>query len=188
MTQNKLNKLYFKWMCDLVEDENHPGTQYYQKLLYRLHEIEFTYIIEMDGNRAADGIELRYRFGFENGYSRELIEEYLDYKPCSVLEMMVALAFRCEEQIMDDPEMGNRTGQWFWTMIVNLGLSSMDDSEFDDHYVEEVISRFLNRRYRMNGKGGLFILNHCQRDLRRIEIWYQLMWYLDEFLKDRGEL
>lgn len=175
-------------MCSLVEDENHPRTQCYQKLLHRLHEIEFTYIIEMDSNRAADGEDLRYRFGYENGYTKDLIDDYLCDGPCSVLEMMVALAFRCEEHIMDNPEMGNRTGQWFWTMVTNLGLSSMDDSEFDDQFVENVIFRFLNRRYRPNGEGGLFILHHCQRDLRRVEIWYQLMWYLVEILKDRGEL
>ena len=184
MTKKRLNDLYYKWMCNLVEHEDFPQTLYFQKLLHRLHEIEFTYIIEMDGNRASDGIALRYRFGLENGYSKELIREYLDGEPCSVLEMMVALAFRCEEHIMYDPEIGDRTGQWFWTMIVNLGLSSMDDSKFDDQFVEDVMFRFLNRRYKMNGEGGLFVLNHCKRDLRRIEIWYQLMWYLNELTND----
>ena len=188
MTKKRLENLYFRWMCSLVEDDDHPGTRYYQKLLHRLHDIEFTYTIEMDGNRAVDGIELRYYFGEEKGYDNETIDSLLGNEPCSVLEMMVALAFRCEEQIMDRPDESNNTGQWFWTMIVNLGLSSMDDSNFDEDVVEDAISCFLNREYRANGEGGLFVLDYCRRDLRRVEIWYQLMWYLDEVLKNRGEL
>lgn len=51
-----------------------------------------------------------------------MIASYLDNRPCSVLEMIIALAIRLEEHIMDDPDIGNRTGQWFWDMIVSLGL------------------------------------------------------------------
>ena len=43
--------------------------------------------------------------------------------------MMIALAIRCEEHIMDDPDAGDRTGQWFWSMLVSLGLGSMDEPE-----------------------------------------------------------
>jgi hypothetical protein len=93
--------------------------------------------------------------------------------------MMVALAVRCEETIMDDALMGNRTGQWFWGMIHNLGLSRMTDPEFDRRFVDDVIARFLNREYEPNGKGGLFTVKHCDRDLRTVEIWWQLSWYLD---------
>jgi hypothetical protein len=93
--------------------------------------------------------------------------------------MMTALAVRCEETIMDDALFGNRTGQWFWGMIHNLGLSPMTDSNFDKEYVDEVITRFLNREYEPNGKGGLFTVRHCNRDMRTVEIWCQLSWYLD---------
>ena len=110
--------------------------------LKELHRIEFTYSIPMDGNRAEDGVDLRYRFGYENGYSSSMISTYLDNRMCSVLEMMIALAIRCEEHIMDDPDVGNRTGQWFWNMIVNLGLGSMNDSKFDRDYVEDIVQRF----------------------------------------------
>ena len=41
----------------------------YRRLFYKLHDTEFAYTIPMDGNRAEDGIELRYRFGREQGYS-----------------------------------------------------------------------------------------------------------------------
>ena len=93
--------------------------------------------------------------------------------------MMIALAIRCENDIMDNPNMGDRTSQWFWGMITNLGLGSMTDRNFDIRYVDEIIERFLDRKYEPDGKGGLFRIRHFNRDLRKVEIWYQLCWYLD---------
>lgn len=144
-----------------------------------LHSTEFTFTIRLDENRAMDGIDLRRRFALLQ--ECEDIVDYLD-GPCSVLEMMIALSIRIEESIMDDPNIGDRTGQWFWGMIVNLGLGSMSDSRFDKRVVDDILTRFLNRDYEPNGKGGLFTVRHCRQDLRDVEIWYQMSWYLDEVL------
>lgn len=182
MTKDELNNEYFEWMCQLVYNEQYSRRLSYRKLLTHLHEIEFVYIIGMDGNRAEDGIDLRYRFGYEHQYNSPMVATFLDDHPCSVLEMLVALARRCEESIMDDPDIGNRIGQWFWNMIVNLGLGHMNDSNFDGNRVDLILSRFMNREYRRNGEGGLFTVNHCKHDLRSAEIWYQMCWYLDEIL------
>lgn len=175
-----LSNEYFNWMYNLVCDSKYSKRSSYRKLLSYLHNREFTYILEMDGNRAEDGKELRYRFLYENGYHNSEMGDYLDDGPCSVLEMMVALVIRCEEHIMDDPEIGNRTGQWFWSMIVNLGLESMSDRYFDEEYVEMVVDRLLNREYDDDGRGGLFTVTHYRQDMRDVDIWYQFMWYLDE--------
>jgi len=180
MTKDELSNEYFEWMCGLVCDDRYSKNLSYRKLMAYLHDTDFNYIIDMDGNRAEDGIDLRYRFGYENGYDQRLIATYLDICPCSVLEMMVALSIRCEENIMEDPDVGDRTGQWFWNMIVNLGLGSMTDSKFDYDYVETVVDRFLNREYERNGKGGLFTVDNYRKDLRTIDIWYQMCLYLDE--------
>lgn len=182
MTRSELNSEYFDWMCQLVCNRRYIGGLSYQKLLRFLHNIEFNYTIEMDGNREEDGIDLRYRFGYENSYEHAMISSYLDNRPCSVLEMMIALSIRCEEHIMDDPDIGNRTGQWFWDMIENLGLREMTDARYSEDYAEDVIQRFLDRRYKRNGEGGLFTVKHCRRDLRIVEIWYQMCWYLDEII------
>lgn len=182
MTKNELKHAYFEWMCQLVCDERYSKRSTYHKLMKRLHEIDFEYTVPMDGNRAADGTDLRYRFAYENSYDGPMIAAYLDDRPCSVLEMMIALSIRCEEHIMEDPEVGNRTGQWFWNMIVNLGLGGMTDSRFDQEHTDEVIDRFLQRKYKRNGEGGLFKIEYCSRDLRQIEIWYQMCLYLDEIL------
>lgn len=181
MIEDKMNDAYFEWMYQIVCDERDSGMSY-RKLLYLLYDTDFNYTIPMDGNRAEDGIDLRYRFGYENAYEDATIAAYLDDRPCSILEMMVALAIRCEEHIMCDPDIGNRTGQWFWNMIDNLGLSDMDDIGFDKNYVKSAIQKFLNREYKRNGEGGLFTVKHCWKDLRLVEIWYQMCWYLDENL------
>lgn len=182
MTELELNNEYFEWMCQLVYDERYTRRLSHQKLLRHLHNIDFQYSLPMDGNRAEDGTDLRYRFGYEKKYEGPMIACYLDNRPCSVLEMLIALAFRCEEHIMDDPDVGNRMGQWFWNMIVNLGLGSMNDSRFDVAYTDEVIFRFMDRKYKRNGEGGLFTIEHCKCDMRSVEIWYQMNWYLDSIL------
>ena len=182
MTEIELNNEYFEWMCQLVCNERYSRRLSYQKLLRHLHNIDFQYMLPMDGNRAEDGIDLRYRFGYEKEYEGSTIARYLDNSPCSVLEMLIALAFRCEEHIMTDPDIGNRMGQWFWNMIVSLGLGSMSDSRFDAAYTDDVISRFMNRKYKRNGEGGLFTVERCKYDMRTVEIWWQMNWYLDSIL------
>lgn len=181
MRRNDIPSLYFKWMCDLVCNDKYSRKPSYKKLLKHLNEVEFTYILPMDGNRMYDGINLRYRFGCECGYSDHEIALYLDDRPCSVLEMMVALAKRCEDDIMDNPDIGDRVGQWFWNMIVNLGLGPMHDRNFDEDYIDDVMYTFLNREYSYDGEGSLFVVKDSKKDMRDVEIWYQMCMYLDEF-------
>ena len=178
---NELNNLYFDWIYQLVcKGRRKP----YRKLLMFLHSVEFIYSLPMDENRAEDGVDLRYRFGYEQKIERRDIKKYLCNRPCSVLEMMVALAMKCEEHIMANPEFGDRLDKWFWIMISNLGLLSMNDSRFDKDHALKIIDIFLNREYSRNGEGGLFIIQNPRRDLRNVEIWYQMCWYLNEFLKN----
>lgn len=175
---------YTKWLLDLVCGRRYSKQVSYRKLLLHLHRIEFTYILPMDENRAEDGKDLRWRYVITHGYTDDEQDYILDVLdgPCSVLEMMVALSIRVEEETMDDPTIGDRTGQWFWGMIVSLGLGSMYDSRFDEEYVDEVIDRFLDREYEWDGKGGLFTIRHCDRDMRDIEIWNQFNMYLNSII------
>lgn len=182
MTKDELHNLYFDWMYRLVCDDQYTKTLSYRKLFAQLHNTPFTYLMPMDGNRASDGEDLRYRFGYENGIDRRVIAADLDIRPCSVLEMMVALAIRCEADIMQEDEEGNRTGQWFWNMLVSLHLGGQNDFRYDKNYVNNIIQRFLNRAYKPNGDGGLFTIENCSYDLTTVEIWYQMNWYLSSIL------
>ena len=174
--KDKVKSDYFKWMYDLMCEGRFAKTITYYQLFTFLHDTEFIYSIPHDENRAEDGIELRYRFC--SLHDCEDLEYCLD-GPCSVLEMMVALAIRCEERIMSDPEKGDRTAQWFWSMVRSLGLSSMTDYNYNEWLVNDVITRFLERDYDPDGNGGLFTIKQWDRDARDAEIWHQLMAYLN---------
>lgn len=179
MFRDQIINDYFEWLWNFTKCRGHSQNR---KIITLLHNIEFRYSIPMDANREEDGIDLRYRFITEVGVPKNYQEvyAYLD-GPCSVLEMMIALAIRCEESIMDDPDIGDRTSEWFWLMMKNLGLDYMSDRKFDRDIAEEKISIFLDRKYKRNGEGGLFVVNG-RRDLRKVEIWYQMCWYLDTIM------
>lgn len=179
MFRDQIINDYFEWLWNFTKCRGHSQNR---KIITLLHNIEFRYSIPMDANREEDGIDLRYRFITEVGIPKNYQEvyAYLD-GPCSVLEMMIALAIRCEESIMDDPDIGDRTSEWFWLMMKNLGLDYMSDRKFDRDLAEEKISIFLDRKYKRNGEGGLFVVNG-RRDLRKVEIWYQMCWYLDTIM------
>jgi hypothetical protein len=172
---------YFDWLYDIVCKNKLSNRHAYKKIFAHLHDSEFTPLLQGDFDRADDGVRLRHRFIFERGYGRDA-ERYLDpghYGPCSVLEMMIALAIRCEKTIMDDPEIGDRTGQWFWEMMVSLGIGSMIDSRYDRATADSIITKFNNREYSRDGRGGLFRIRNCDSDLRTVDIWHQLCWYLN---------
>lgn len=173
-----LNYLYFHWMCKQVNATREEGG-----LLNQLDNIIFEYQDPFDGNRYEDGISLRYRFGYLNGVTPAHIAAEIDNKPCSVFEMMLALAIKCED-IMLDSDKGDQVPQWFWGMVKSLGLIQYGHIISDPQTVESVIGRFIRREYEPNGEGGLFTIPDTKRDLRKEEIWKQLMWYLN-YIEER---
>lgn len=183
MIKNK----YFDWLYKTMCGGRNLIDTYYD-LFRALYNTEFRSFIEMDKNREQDGCDLRYRFindvkimsMLTNRYSIDDIEYALE-GPCSVLELMVALAIRIEENIMSDPNYGNRTQQWFWNMIANLGLHGMEDGSFDEEIFRRIMTVFIERRYTYDGKGSLFYVRNCPEDMRNLEIWKQLYVYLDSF-------
>lgn len=179
MTRDQIIDEYFETLVGIVCGRRFIDDISYRKLLAHLHRTDFRWSIPMDGNRADQGKALRWRFAMIKGYE-DIYEEVLT-GPCSVLEMMVALAIQCEDS-MEDARYGDRTAQWFWSMVVNLGLGPMTDDYYDSQYVTDVIERFLNREYEPDGAGGLFRLRHCKRDVREMEIWHQLCQYMDGFV------
>jgi hypothetical protein len=105
-------------------------------------------------------------------------------EPCSLLEMMVALSIRCEDHIMVNQELGDRTDYWFWGMIDTSGLFNLPDVSFNSAEADVIINRILNREYGTCGEGGLFYLKKCNHNVREMEIWDQLGWYLDEYIEE----
>ena len=163
---------YFLWLMELVD-----CPEEFSKLLRKLFSREFTSRIYMDQNRINDGLALRRTYTADTGV--EIGNEAL-VKPCSVLEMMVALACRIEDDIMFDPELGDRTPMWFWVMIDNLNLDGMSNDRFDAQNVDQILNVLIDRTYFMNGTGGLFPLKQPKVNQRRVEIWYQMNAFLLE--------
>ena len=163
---------YFEWLKQLV---SYPNTNVsFDNLFKTLHNRIFIYTIPMDENRYMDGLQLRYRFFLRTG-----INVMDNRRPCSMLEMMAALSWRIEEDIMDNPVIGNRTPQWFWHMIAVMGLNGQYDGNFNEDVVNAAIDRVISRKYAYNGDGGLFKVNNPLRDMRTVEIWCQMLWYID---------
>lgn len=161
---------YLEWLSELlIPDDNLRES--YQKLMAALYREPFRYFIDNDSNRANDGERLRIIYEDETGFLCN------NDNTCSVLEMLGALALRCENEIMYDPD-DDRTSVWFWEMLVNLGLDHMDDWHFDEEKFEEIMDRLNNRTYCSDGFGGPFYISGFNADMRKIELWYQLNYYI----------
>lgn len=179
MKEYELVNDYFEWMYRLVCGEGGRDLSF-RKLLMRLYDLDYQYTLPMDENRWTDGVQLRYRYGREHNIPDYVVASELDTRPCSMLEMMLALSLRCEETIMIDDHFGDRTGQWFWNMISSLGLGGETDRNFRASHVDAVVDRFNNRRYSPNGEGGLFRVNDRNINLLNMDIWYQMQAYIND--------
>ena len=160
---------YYRWLVERVDDRRHLARRYSNVLGY-LYDKEFTWIIPMDENRAKDGTGLRYEFD----------ENFDDDSPCSVLEFLIALAVNWEHEITYDFRKGDRSSEWFWLMVENLGLLDYPDYNFDEFEVNEIVDIFLNRDYQSNGQGGIFPLRESEVDQTSCDIWMQMQSYVLE--------
>ena len=172
----RIEKHYFRWLLGFVG--NNPD---YSMVLEDLFNKEFIWLLEYDENLAENGKSLRDDFYNSSLTIQKLVGMYGEIEgPCSVLEMMVKLAMDCEYTIMTDGEHDN-TAKWFWIMFDNLGLNTYDDLSYDAEEVDEILETFLHRKYKKNGKGGLFSLRDAKNvDLRCDDIWLQMNQYLIE--------
>lgn len=184
----RTREAYLSYLCSLVGLDNRDGKSY-MILAHLLHDKDYYWTLPMDENRAYDGIALRNRWytlvkdakmpdGETPRYSYDALS-----RTCSVFEMMVALAVRCDEAIMWDKSKGDRTAQWFWCMIENLGFTEYsDDSILVDasNIISTTIQNALDRTYEYDGLGGFWPVKNPTRDQREVELWYQMCSYLEE--------
>lgn len=175
MTWTKLISDYFEWLCEFAYQPNIFPVSY-KKLFKKLFSTEFIHQ-SIDINRALDGVYLRYRYSDTEGINEMEAEKEFDIFPCTVLEALIALALRCEDDIMGDTAYGDRTGQWFWEMLSSIGLSKYNDDNYDEEEVDRLIDMFLYRNYGPNGEGCAFRSSDGE-DMRNIDLWYQMQRHL----------
>lgn len=173
------NNDYLNWLERGIERRGY-GREC-SEFISDLHNIMFISVLPIDDNRALDGLMLRLEYLEEMNLDEH--RAISDENKCSMLEMLVALAGRMD-YILYEPVHGERIINWFWMFIKNLKLATYncDDFEIRRKRIGNKIriNKFLRRNYHPDGTGGLFPLKYPFKDQTEVEIWYQMMYYLDE--------
>lgn len=175
-----LQKSYYEWLCDMININNSYYSYYI--LTKELAKKTFYSLVDNDDNRETDGKNLRKEFLS----SENILDTGALDGPCSVLEMLIGLSMRMEKELY---KLDGDTSfvKYYWILIQNLGLYDLNDENYveknGDIIFEMSMDKFLNRKYKKNGKGGLFPLKKSNKDQRTVEIWYQMQEYLKENFK-----
>lgn len=171
-----LDEQYLNWLYSQVGSvKSRNKARNHWNLLRQMYRTEFIWLIPNDDNRVADGKDLRYEFLAECGVD-EVDPDWLDLG-CSFLEMLIGLSRRLSFETEGEPRI------WFWHLIETLDLEQYNDAYYDkmaERKIDAAMNNVIWRTYSPSGKGGLFPLNHPDRDQREVEIWYQLSAYLME--------
>lgn len=176
---------YFACLCGLVGADD-PDCSY-KNLCWVLMDIPFKVVLGMDENRSMDAQGLRADFISNHRLEYPNIA-FMDvrYSSIRVFEVLIALAYRINDDVMWDPDKGDRAIIWFWEMIQNLQLDHFEDSDEgwktsqNDQICRRIVQIWIDRDYNYDGFGGLFPLKHPQKDQRNVEIWYQMHAYFLE--------
>jgi len=177
-TLEDLKTEYLTWLYGVIF--GHQIETQYWLLANTLFKIDYYWTIPNDDNRGEDGKQFRHDFSL--GYFNAL-RSWWD-GPCTVFEMITGVACRMED-ILENPVRRSNIGDWFILLISNLGLKSFTDDNWSsdkEHEVHKKIDILLKRNYDRYGNGGLFPLegSRVKNDQRKVEIWYQMMSYIDE--------
>ena len=181
---------YFYFLMNItgLDDE-------YEKLCEVLHGINFRFDEDkmlMDENRIWDGKAMRaifceaiYPVRAEYRWkAMKQLDDCFDKDFCSVLEVLVGLAWRIERDIIGDPEYGDRTSLWVKCMIENLDLLDFTNENLktvsEKEEVTDIIDVFLDREYDRFGNGSPFPVHYPRKNMRNVEIWNQMIEWLDE--------
>ena len=166
---------YIHWVLKDKLKLTDKEAKHYSYLVRSLTNVEFVWRHPMDENRAIDGLDLRSDFEYETG-------EYLDNSSglmahCTFFEMLAALAIRCENQLMRNLSIGDRTSKWFFEFLDNLGLLN-DKLSTDD--IKGILEDF------MDGDLDMFPLKNKGIVQKNEQIWKQLSAYINENYIDEG--
>lgn len=167
-----IDERYLLWLCSLiVHDGRDCRILRNKKMIQSLFYESFHHFVPNDDNRASEGQGLRDKFMDDE--ERQMIRQSY-FRPCSVLEMLIALSERMAFELFNpmeesDPDVPN----CFWEIINNLKLKPNQSNA-------AIIHRLNKREYMESGLGGMFPLEDHREDQRAVEIWYQMMAYINE--------
>lgn len=176
---------YLDWLYSTVCASGYESIAHnHRQLILQLHQTQFVVYNLKDQPREADGIDLRFRYCWDTGIDYKNYNEYsfsdlIPVDHCSILEMMIALAYRADENFTRKTNNESTVPNNFWDMVKNLGLMGETDDFYDYDTVCNTLDHFNKRTYEPNGHGSLFRFNNPKDDMREIDIWYQLCWYVN---------
>lgn len=170
MTQT-LHDIYIEYLGEQIAwDSRHT----YWDLVNLMYEKEFVWFNPNDDDRIADGLDIR----------RQWVEHVLEAigppvdvnQPCSFLEVLIGLSRRMEFN------MGESAEGWAWQLLINLGLDRMRDplSKYKQRKADDIMESVIFLNYERDGTGGFFPLAHPRKDQRKVDLWYQMHWYIAE--------
>lgn len=157
--------VYLGWLASQVRQDNGKS---YDQLLAIMLEKEFVWFVPNDDNRIADGLDVRRQFTEETGLRVE--------GACGVLEVLIGISRRLEFMAEGD------AAGWAWQLLCNLELHKLSDPVGRRKAIraEEILEALVWRTYSPDGTGGFFPLAWPEEDQRKVEIWYQMAFYVDE--------
>lgn len=173
--------MYKRWLYDRVEFGD--STEVYSGLLQLLFDTNFRYILDMDSNRAVDGQQLRWLFSEDTGYCSYEEIDILMGSECRVLEMLIGMASKVANEVIGETYKGDRTPDWFWRFIRNLGLDSCYGEYLPIEFRAGAVKKlniWMDRKFDYDGFGSIFPLKNPPGDEREVDIMYQMYAYVHE--------
>lgn len=192
---------YYSWLLSLVR---RPPLPVDDIVFLCLFNREFVGWYKSDADRAKRGLELRKRYLCETGIDvNTAVGGMPSSAVCTMLEMMVSLAYHCETDIMLGSRYtrnlefeSERVGYWFdiftynlvYRWLENVGperQSWMDLTVLGQkNEINWAIDKFLARKYGPDYLGCMFPparKNWPDRSkIGRLDLWYQLQNYISE--------
>ena len=157
-----IGKDYIEWLMSMT------GLNGYSLLLSHLAKTEFYWWMVLDENRACAGLSLRERYSFEAGIYQSDVAD----GPCSVLEMLLALAEDLEQQ-----SGAKTTQEFFYELLDNLGLTQYHDAKYYDKAVSLILKKWMDRDY----KNYNIFKPVPNVDMRKLDIWGQMLQYINYY-------
>lgn len=171
---------YFDWLSMLLFPDGYERLDY-SELLFALYDTEFYWTISRDKNRAEDGLLLRDEYENETG-------ECVDIDcGCTLFEFFIGIGRRCSEELMYDSRKNQRDTFWATFFMGRIFLMEMTNDRFDRDQFDYIVNRFMGRKYSPNGDFCPFFCPIKNVDFRRLELIYQLNYYLKWRFSDEFE-
>ena len=179
MITTNIATAYYRWLWYASCADRRE--QSYNLLIKDLHRKPFRWFVPNDHNRAYEGKNLRDIFSEQEDIPYEDVCDSVGDE-VSMLELILALAFRCESILDGGADVP--ADEIFWGLLTNIGLDMFTDDEYhrrgSTEMVNQILDRIIDRKYHRSGRGGLFPLKFSKKDQRKVELWYQMSAYLVE--------